>query len=117
MATKSELATKILQKLTVLEADQTEADAPNDSTLVQAKYDSVYEALAAEDLVNWGSGDNIPTAAVIPVVGLVARECIEEFTVPMVIAQMLILDEDRYKNMLKRLEYNYYVPDSEAEYY
>lgn len=115
MATKSEIATKVLQKLTVLEADETAATA--DSTLVQEKYDSFYETMAAEDLVNWASSDDIPTAAVIPVVGLVARECIEEFTVPMVIAQMLILNEDRYKNMLKRLEYNYYVPDSEPEYY
>ena len=116
MATKSEIATKVLQKLTVLEADETKDT--DDDTLVQGIYDSVYHILAAEDLVSWGSGDDVPSNAVLPVVGLVARECIEEFTVPAQVAQGLILNEQRYKGMLSMLEHDDYVPEEdEAEYF
>jgi len=115
MATKTEIATKVLQKLTVLEADET--PSTEDLTLVESKYDSVYPLLKSEDLVNWGSGEDIPTQAVIPVVGLVARECIEEFTVLQQIMQSLMINEGRYKRQLKALEYNYYVPLTDFEYY
>lgn len=115
MATKAEIATKVLQKLTVIAADQTAAT--NDSTLVQEKYDSLYQLLKADDLVSWGSTQDIPTEAVIPVVGLVARECLEEFTVPPNVATTIMLDEDRYRGQLKTLEYNYYVPIEEPVYF
>lgn len=115
MATKAEIATKVLQKLTVLDADETATTA--DSTLVQEKYDAIYPLLHALDLISWGSGADIPTEAVIPIVGLVARECIEEFSVPDKISISLINNEERYKDQLKTLEYEYYVPESEAVYY
>lgn len=115
MATISQIETKVLQKLGVLEADET-ADS-NDTSLVNDKYDSVYGRLKALRLVSWGSADDIPTAAVVPVVGLVARECIEEFVVPVNVAQSLIMNEKRYLGMLKELEYDTYIDDGEPEYY
>ena len=115
MATKNEIAVKVLQKLYQLEAGGTALTA--DTDLIEDVYDSVYAALKAEDLVSWGSGDDIPTAAVIPIVGLVALECKEEFNAPAVTVQSLMANEERYKDKLKALEYNYYVPDTKFEYY
>jgi hypothetical protein len=115
MPTKTQIATKVLQKLTVLEADET-ADS-NDLSLVEGKYDAIYPLLAARDSVSWGSTDDIPVEAEIPVVGLVARECIEEFTVPQIVAQSLIINEDRYHNQLRMIEYQYYRPETTQEYY
>lgn len=115
MATKAEIATKVLQKLQVLKAGGT-AD-PGDSTLVQDKYDTVYQLLHADDLVSWASTEDIPVEAVTAIVGLVARECLEEFVVPPLTAQFLIQGEQRYKDQLRMLEYQYYVPTTNAEYF
>ena len=115
MATKNEIATKVLQKLGVIHADST---ADNDDlSLITGKYDSFYANLKAQDLVSWGSGDDIPETHVIPIVGLLSRECLEDFTASPMIAQMLIMDEERYMNQLKTLEYQYYVPTNEAEFF
>ena len=115
MPTKTEIATQVLQKLAVLEADET--PSTEDLTFVEGKYDGVYQLLKSENLVDWGAAENIPDKAKIPVVGLVARECLEDYIVPTQIMQSLILSEDRYKRQLKALEYNYYVPSTDFEYY
>lgn len=115
MATQNELAAKVLQKLGIIDANGTARNA--DLTLITDKYSSFYENLKAEDLVSWGSGDDIPNTHLIPIVGLLARECLEDFTVSPSVATLLMGDEERYRNQLKRLEYQYYVPDSRAEYY
>lgn len=116
MATKQEIATKVLQKLSVLEANETTVIG-NDKTLVEEKYDSVYQMLKAKDLVNWGSTEDIPTQAVVPITGLVALECLEEYNVPMRVAQSIMVNEQRYLRQLKEFEYQYYRPDEEEAYY
>lgn len=115
MATKAEIAIMVMQKLTKLAPGET--ITTDDSALIQAKYDSFYHILAAQNLVSWGSTDDIPIQAEIPVVGLLAKECLNEFTIPARIAQDLLINEQNYKNILKMYEYQYYVPHTEAVYY
>lgn len=77
MATKAQLAVKVLQKLGVLAAGDT-ADS-NDQTLVEEAYDSAYQYLRSLHLVSWGSSDDIPTYAVLPVRNYVASTIANDF--------------------------------------
>lgn len=115
MATESEIAEKVLQKLGILQNGAT-ANA-NDLAIVTGKYDSFYANLDTLNLVSWGSTDDIPEKHIIPVVGLLARECLEEFTVSPSVAQSIMRDEQRYMNQLKALEYQFYRPTSEGRYF
>ena len=116
MATKAEIATLVAQKLKVLETGAT-IDS-DDSTLIQGKYDSRYQILAAQDLVSWGSGDDIPTGAEFAVTALVARDCLSEFHVDDKTMQAVIFDADRAIDDLMMLEHLDYVPEeSEVNFY
>lgn len=112
MATKAEIATKVAQALKVLETGAT-IDS-DDSTIIQAKYDSRYKVLAAIDLVSWGSGDDIPTEAETPIVYLVAQDCLTEFHVPMDTVQLILAGASRAIMDLKNIEYVDYVPDEDG---
>ncbi|MBT8448597.1 MAG: hypothetical protein KJO69_02850 [Gammaproteobacteria bacterium] len=115
MATRTEIATKVLQKLGILQ-DGATASA-NDITVVNDKYDSLYAILKANDLVSWGSAEDIPDTHIIPIVGLLARECLEEFTATPTVAGLIIGDEQRYIDKLREFEYQYYIPNEDEGHY
>ena len=78
--TKSEIGLLALQALHVLEGDAS-ADS-NDTTIIEAAYDSVYAVLRTKHLVSWGSGDSVPEEAVDAVASLVALSRLGFFSVP-----------------------------------
>ncbi|MEN8171422.1 MAG: hypothetical protein ABFS03_00930 [Chloroflexota bacterium] len=113
--TKTQVATKVLEKLGVLESGATADSA--DLTIIEDKYDSWYGVLAAEDKVSWGSGDNIPNEAVASVVSIIANDCLTEFIIPQ--DKQVIIDRDATKgnDNLKKLEYVDYVPEEIDNHY
>ena len=113
--TKAEIAEKGLQKLGVLESGETVDSA--DQTIVEDVYDSTYKILAAQDLVSWGSGDDIPTEAVNPIVFIVAENCLTEFIIPQDKQMLVIRGAEKAMGQLKMLEFVDYVPDEEGHYY
>ena len=115
MATKAILAKKILEKLGVLESGA-DLDA-DDQTLVEDKYDSWYQVLAADDKVSWGSGDDIPTEAVASVVSIIANDCLTEFIIPQDKQMIIARDAQIGNDNLKKLEYIDYVPDEPEHHY
>lgn len=116
MATKAELAQKVGEKLGVVESGET-IDS-NDSTIIQEKYDSLYYVMKADDLVSWGSGDDIPTAAVTSVVSIVANDCFSEFIIPQDKQMAISRDAIDAKGNLRMLENIDYVPEElEPHYY
>jgi hypothetical protein len=80
MATKTELATKVLRKLMVISAVQ--SGNSNDLQIVEDAYDSVYEELRSRHLVDWGSGEDIPTWAVLHVRDIVSNRVANDFERP-----------------------------------
>ena len=115
MATKNELAIKVLQKLGVAEAGET--PSTDDTGIVEDKYDSRYKVLAAKDLVSWGSGDDIPTEAVEPVTSIVANDCLSEFIIPQDKQGIIARDANQGLIDLLTLEYVDYVPEEPENYY
>lgn len=80
MATKAQIAVRVLQKLKVLENGET--INTEDQTIVEDAYDASYALLDAQELTSWGSAEDIPTGAELPVIDYVANECKEAFSVP-----------------------------------
>ena len=78
-ATVAELATKVLQRLQVLDADEVAGDA--DHQFVEDTYTDVHELLSEEGFVTWNLADSIPSGAVQPMVAVMAYECAQEFGV------------------------------------
>jgi len=78
--TKTQLAGKVLLKLGVISAG--ESVDSDDQTLCDEAYESIYEELAERHLVDWGSGDSIPTWAMMPVRTIVANRIANEFGKP-----------------------------------
>lgn len=115
MATIAEVAEKVLQKLGVLESGAT-ADS-DDTAITTAKYNSVYGILAAQDLVSWGSADDIPTASVEPVVSIVADACLSEFIIPQDKQMIISRDSQRAYDQLRMIEHQDYIPEEEQAYY
>lgn len=72
MATKAELATKVMQYLKRLQAGQTINS--DDSTLIQDAYDSLYLILRDNHSVNWGSDDDIPQEFELPIVMILGNQ-------------------------------------------
>ena len=76
-ATKADLATKVLQRLQVLDADEVAQNA--DHQFVEDTYDDLHELLTEEGHVTWNLADSIPTGAVQPMTAILAYECAQEF--------------------------------------
>ncbi len=72
MATKAELATKVMQELGRLQAGQTINS--DDSTLIQDAYDSMYLMLRDDHSVNWGPDEDIPQQFEIPITALLSNQ-------------------------------------------
>ncbi len=121
--TRSELITRVLQKLRELEADETPSS--EDTALVGAKYDEVYEELNDRGLVSWASDGTIPSTHAQPMVTIVAARSADDFHVEEVRYQRLQveafgprLDETGgAMALLKEREYQPYVSDAEPKYY
>jgi hypothetical protein len=79
MATKAELAIKVVQHLGLLQAGQ--LINSNDSTLVQDAYDSVYLLLQDNHSVDWGPDDDIPQEFELDVRDIVAFRVAKTFGV------------------------------------
>lgn len=78
-ATVAELATKVLQRLQVLDADEVASAA--DHQFVEDTYTDVHELLTEEGHVTWNLAENIPSGAVQPMTAILAYECAQEFGV------------------------------------
>lgn len=77
MATQAEIRTKALQKLKVFSPG---VPIPvSDSTIVDEAYDNLYSSLLEEEAVWWGSGDDVPTEAVLPIVSILTAEIADDF--------------------------------------
>lgn len=80
MATKAEIRNKTLIKLGVLSADGTaEAD---DATLIEEKYDDLYQYLVRKKVATWGPTDEVPDGSIEPLVVVLASRCLTDFDVP-----------------------------------
>ena len=75
--TKAQIATKVLQRLNVVGAN--EAPSDEDSAFVQEAYTAVYDELAELGLVTWGASDSIPGKAMFSVRELVAQRVLDDF--------------------------------------
>jgi len=80
MATKTEIGIKVLEKLGAISAGETPDTVDQD--VVDDAYDSSYGYLRTKHAVSWGSGDDIPTEAVLPVVAFVSNRIANTFGVP-----------------------------------
>ncbi len=78
-ATKADLATKVLQRLQVIDAEEVAANA--DHQFVEDAYDDVHELMSAEGIITWNLADSIPSGAVQSMTAIMAYECCQEFGV------------------------------------
>lgn len=116
MATKAQIASRVLQKLMVLEHGETMDSG--DQTIVEAAYDAAYGLLSASRLTTWGSADNIPVAAELPIINYVAEQVKGAFVVPQVLIQTLPFEAEKALSDLAILIAPDYVSDDiPAEYY
>ena len=116
MATKTQIAERVLQKLMVLEHGETMDTG--DQSIVEAAYDSAYALLENDKLVTWGSGDNIPTGAELPVIDYVANRVKGAFQIPPDVRAQLPGEALVAERDLFALTQADYVPDeTPAQYY
>lgn len=88
--TIAQVGTRALQKLGVVEGDGSEDS--NDTTLIAAIYDSVYQWIREHHLASWGSTDSIPEGAVEPVAALLAKKGLTYWT-PTQDRMLVIMEE------------------------
>lgn len=114
--TKTDMANKALRKMGVLPQGQQATNAQ--STDLKAAYDEVYDRLAEDDLVTWGSGQNVPDRFVQPVVALMAANRVNEWSVPQAKMQAIISEANNAMTLIRRLvaEPYYYVPTRFTDY-
>lgn len=116
MATKAKIAERVLQKLMVLEHGETMDTG--DQGIVEDAYDSAYALLDHNQLVTWGSGDDIPVAAELPIIDYVADRVKGAFVVPPDIRANLPAERVFAERDLAALKEGDYVPDiTPGEYY
>ena len=114
--TKTELATKALQRLRVLSAGETPDS--DDLSLAETAYDALYAALHTEHLVTWDSAGDIPDRAVLPMSTLLASEIADDFEIPEVRLQRLVAQAQAARSVLATVKAPDYVPEPiPANYY
>lgn len=101
MATKAEVRNKTLIKLGVLSADGT-ADT-NDATLVEDKYDDLYQYLVRKRIATWGPTDEVPNGSIEPVVVLLANRLLSDFNLPLEKASLIKLEYTPAFNQLNEM--------------
>ena len=116
MATKAQIAERVLQKLMVLEHGETMDTG--DQLIVEQAYDGAYALLDADTLVTWGDLDDIPVGAELPIIDYVANSIKSAFSVPHDVRQLLPFEAANAERSLALLAASDYVPDvTEAVYY
>jgi len=75
-----EVATKVLQKLGRLPADQVASGSLLDS--IESEYDGLYEELFNDSLVNWAKDEDLPDFAFSPIQILLLGRVADDFGVP-----------------------------------
>ena len=109
-ATKADLATKVLQRLQVIDADEVAANA--DHQFVEDTYDDVHELLTEQGHVTWNLASNIPTGAVQPMTAILAYECAQEFGISGAELQSYQIRANEGLLSLRRLGRGYTEPSS-----
>lgn len=110
------MAVRVLQKLMVLEHGET--IDPGDSAIVESAYDSSYALLEVQKLTSWGSTDDIPTGAELPIINYVSEQIKGAFQVPADVRQLLPYDALKAEIDLAILVGGDYVPDdTPADYF
>ncbi|MEE8208711.1 MAG: hypothetical protein V3T88_07170 [Nitrosomonadaceae bacterium] len=79
-ATKTQIGLLALQSMKVVDGDAT--PDTNDTTVIEAAYDTVYAMLNARHLVSWAITGSVPDKFINPVVALTAASRMTLFTVP-----------------------------------
>ena len=116
MATKSQIAERVLQKLMVLEHGETMDTG--DQTIVETAYDSSFAILDSLNLVSWGSGDSIPVEAELPIIDYVADKIKSAFQIPLDVRQLLPFESQQAETTLAFLVTPDYIPDAtESDYF
>jgi hypothetical protein len=72
VATKAQIRDKVLRKLKILRFGQ--AAFVEDATIVEDAYDELHAQLSEDNVITWGSTDDIPDEAVASIVKIVAYE-------------------------------------------
>ena len=106
----ADLADLVLQRLGVLDAEETASDA--DHQFVEDAYTDLHERLTEEGLVTWDVGDVIPTGAVSPMTSILAIEVAQEFGISSQEMTLLALRAKSGRLELRRLGRGYYQPAS-----
>jgi len=89
-----------------------------DQAIVESAYDSSYGLLDSQTLVTWGSGDDIPVEAELPVIDFVADKVKGAFQIPLDVRQLLPLESLKAEQDLAVLAAPDYVSDTvTAEYF
>jgi len=110
MATKAEIAVRVLQRLMVLENG--ESIDPADQLIIEQAYDSAYGLLEHDNLVTWGSTDDIPVSAELPIIDYVANRAMGSFTVRQDISIKMPQEALQAVRDLFSLTQGDYVPDA-----
>ncbi len=115
-ATKTQLATKVLQKLRVLPVGQ--VARIDDTNLIEAAYDELYQLYCDDGLVTWGASDSIPDESVRPMVRVLASDMADEFNIPEPRLQRLLVEREQAVKQLKNLaQVTYTSTDTEISDY
>lgn len=111
MATQAEVRNQALEKLGVIGAGETPDTV--DSTTVDNAYASIYEELRSRHLVDWASGDDVPSWAVLHVVDILSNRVANRYGIPR------SADEEAFAfaAMAKHLAVDYIPGTVKATYY
>jgi len=87
-ASKTAIGLLALQAMKVVDGDA--SPEANDTTIIEAAYDSVYATLNARHLVSWPISGNVPDEFINPVVALTAASRITLFTPPQDVVSIIL---------------------------
>ena len=113
--TLAALKDRVAQKLRVVANGET-VDA-NDLTLIEDKYNEVYDELNNLGLVDWALAGPINTTHSQHVITIVASRCADDFEVEESRLQRLMVEDMSARNKLKEQAHQEYVPEDQPEYY
>ena len=108
-ASKADIGLLALQSMKVVEGDAT--PETNDTTVIEAAYDSVYAMLNEKHLVSWPSSGNVPDELINPVTMLVAASRLTLFSPPLDVVQMIVTQAASAVEDITEMVVLDYVPD------
>lgn len=113
--TLSSLKDRVAQKLRIVANGET-VDA-NDLTLIEAKYDEIYDELNNLGRVDFVRAGPIGTTHSNHVIAIVAARCADDFEIPEPRLQRLMMEEEKALLKLKEVAHQAYIETQEAEYF